>query len=189
MLQTTKIAFKEWAVAVESLMQGETILLLRKGGIREAGKQFSVLDREILLYPTYEHQKPELLKPHYRSSVYPVPSGWHPEQVKIQGWAKITEILTIQAEELAERLLPYHIWNQDFVRDRLKWKPQTPLHLLLLRTYRLMQPQMIPYRLEYGGCKSWIQLEQEFVLEEFQPALKEDEYQQKVLEIKSILQS
>ena len=31
--------------------------LLRKGGIHEDGKDFRVIHREFLLYPTYEHQK------------------------------------------------------------------------------------------------------------------------------------
>ena len=58
-------ALKEWAVATDVLERGETILLLRKGGIREEGKHFRVAHDEVLLYPTYEHQQPHLLKPQY----------------------------------------------------------------------------------------------------------------------------
>ena len=35
-------ALKEWAVAVEALEQGKTIMLLRKGGISEQGGRFQV---------------------------------------------------------------------------------------------------------------------------------------------------
>ncbi|NJL44810.1 MAG: DUF1802 family protein [Leptolyngbyaceae cyanobacterium SM2_3_12] len=35
-------ALKEWDAAVTALGQGQTVLLLRKGGIREQAGQFSV---------------------------------------------------------------------------------------------------------------------------------------------------
>jgi hypothetical protein len=82
-------ALKEWAVAVDALAAGQTILLLRKGGIREQGGTFAVPHRQVWLYPTYEHQKPHLLRSDYAAQVTEVPSGWHPEQVKIQAWAQI----------------------------------------------------------------------------------------------------
>ena len=89
---TTAIhALKEWAVATDALERGETIVLLRKGGIREEGKHFRVAHDDVLLYPTYEHQQPHLLKPHYSALVQPVPSGWHPETVRIGAWARIAE--------------------------------------------------------------------------------------------------
>jgi len=36
------IAFKEWAVTVRALAEGEQLLTLRKGGIREPGKHFKL---------------------------------------------------------------------------------------------------------------------------------------------------
>ena len=58
-----QMALKEWAVTCQALAEGQQILLLRKGGIHEDGKDFRVVHREFLLYPTFEHQKPELLQP------------------------------------------------------------------------------------------------------------------------------
>ena len=59
-------AFKEWAVIVHALLEGEQILDVRKGGIREDGRHFSLQSTRLWLYPTAEHQKPELLKDPYR---------------------------------------------------------------------------------------------------------------------------
>ncbi len=56
-------ALKEWAIAIEALETGKTIILLRKGGIREKGGHFQAKYLQVWLYPTYEHQKPQLLKP------------------------------------------------------------------------------------------------------------------------------
>jgi len=173
---TLNHALKEWAVTVNALAQGQTILLLRKGGIKEQGGTFRVAQEQVLLYPTYEHQKPDLLKPSYADQVQVVPSGWHPETVSISAWAQLTHIMQVSEAATVAQLLPYHVWNEQFVSDRLKWKPRTPLYLLLLRTYRLAQAQSIPYRLEYGGCQSWIDLAATISLADSIPALTDAEY-------------
>jgi hypothetical protein len=155
---TFTAALKEWAVAIDALAEGKTILLLRKGGIREQGGSFQVVHSRVWLYPTYEHQKPDLLKPEYADRVRRVESGWHPETVTIQAWAEITHTFQVHEAATVEALLPFHIWNQQFAIERLKWKPKTPIALLLLRVYRLPEAQIIAYEDGYGGCKSWIDL-------------------------------
>lgn len=187
MESTTTQSLKEWAVAVDSLEQGKTIMLLRKGGIHEQDNRFKVTYPHVLLYPTYEHQQPHLLKPEYADKVEPVPSGWHPETIRIGSWAEITDILQVSDEQTVEQLLPYHIWNEKFVSDRLKWKPRQPLFILLLRTYKLPQPQIIPYSSEYGGCKSWLDLIEPISIKGKIPVLKDNEYSQRSNEIRHIV--
>ncbi len=182
---TTTHALKEWAVAVDALEQGKTIMLLRKGGIKEEGNRFKVARDEILLYPTYEHQQPNLLKAEYAPQVKPVTSGWHPETVRIGSWAKITDIVPVSEESAVAALLPYHIWNEQFVSDRLRWKPRQPIFVLLLRVYQLPQPQTIPYRQEYGGCRSWIDLAQAISIEGAVPVLDDSEYTKQVAAIRN----
>jgi len=183
---TTHAALKEWAVAVDALECGKTIMLLRKGGIHEQNGRFKVAHAQILLYPTHEHQQPFLLKPEYVEQVTPVTSGWHPETIRIGSWAEITDILPVSDETIVRALLPFHIWNQQFISDRLKWKPRQPLYILLLRTYKLAQVQIIPYRLEYGGCKSWIDLAEPISLENTQPVLNNTAYANLAAKIREI---
>ena len=178
-------ALKEWAIAVDALSAGQTIVLLRKGGIRE--KQFQVKHPLVWLYPTYEHQKPQLLKPEYASQVVAVESGWHPATVTIQSCAAITEVLPIASKSQVEALQPYHIWNQQMVEERLKWKPQQPLVVLLLKVYRLESARIINYSDTYGGCKSWIDLSEPIESERLNPVLPEQEYQKQVAEIKTAI--
>lgn len=151
-------ALKEWQVAVHALEQGETIMLLRKGGIREAGGKFTVPHDRVWLYPTYEHQRSHLVKPQYADAMTLVEPGWRPETVRLGSWAFITDCFQVSNAATVAALLPFHIWNEAFVEERLKWKPNQPLEVLLLRVYRLPQPQMLPYQAAYGGCKSWIAL-------------------------------
>ncbi|MGB3208476.1 MAG: DUF1802 family protein [Crinalium sp.] len=183
----TSHALKEWAVAVNALEQGKTIMLLRKGGISEEKNRFKVAYDHVLLYPTYEHQQQQLLKPEYANQVSPVASGWHPETICIGSWAEITDIFQVSEEKTVSALLPYHIWNEQFVSDRLKWKPRQPLYILLLRTYQLAQPQVISYNQQYGGCKSWIDLLEPISIQYKTPALTNEEYLQQVAEIRQII--
>jgi hypothetical protein len=179
-------ALKEWAVAVESLTDGETILLLRKGGIREQG--FSIATPQIWLYPTYEHQKPQLLKPAYASRVAPVQSGWHPETVEIRSQATLTHAYEVTDPAIVAALLPFHIWTAEFASERLKWKARLPLTVLLLRVYALPEAQSIPYRTEYGGCKSWIELQAELP-KAIAPVLDDADYHAKVEAIQATLRA
>jgi hypothetical protein len=184
---TLTSALKEWAVAVNALANGDTILLLRKGGIREQGSSFNLVHRRVWLYPTYEHQKPHLLKPGYARQVEPVPSGWHPDSVNISAWADITHQFQVSQAAVVEALLPFHIWTADFVSERLKWKPRSPLSVLLLRVHKLPHPQPISYHSDYGGCKSWIELQEPLALNTALPVLTDAAYQQQVHQIETIL--
>ena len=60
------IGLKEWSVIVEALGRGDQTILLRKGGIREETRQFSVAHDEFFLYPTQYHQGADMLKPDAR---------------------------------------------------------------------------------------------------------------------------
>jgi len=186
-MKSTTRALKEWNVAVNALATGKTIVLLRKGGIREQAGQFNVADKQVLLYPTFEHQQPDLLKPDFANQVETVESGWHPENIIICSWAEITDVFLVAWEPAIAALFPYHIWNEKFVGDRLKWKQNQPIYVLLLRTYRLAEAQQIPYISEYGGCRSWIDLAEPISQEGSEAVLSDREYLARSNEIRSLM--
>ncbi|MEG4322236.1 MULTISPECIES: DUF1802 family protein [unclassified Microcoleus] len=187
MKSTTTRALKEWNVAVDALEIGRTIVLLRKGGIREQAGHFNVADKQVLLYPTFEHQQPDLLKPDFASQVKTVESGWHPENIRIGSWAEITDAFLVAWEPAIKALFPYHVWNEKFVADRLKWKQNQPIYILLLRAYRLAEIAEIPYISEYGGCRSWIDLAAPISLEGSEAVLSDREYATRSNEIRSLM--
>jgi hypothetical protein len=158
------------------------------GGIHEENNRFQVKFDRVLLYPTYEHQRADWLKPEYADRLNPVRSGWHPETIRIGSWAEITDVLPVIREEAVAKLLPYHIWNERLASDRLKWKPRQPLFILLLRTYKLLSPQIIPDRTEYGGCQSWIDLAEPIVIEPQVPVLSDRDYRQQTTKICQLLE-
>ncbi|MBU7320321.1 DUF1802 family protein [Paenibacillus oleatilyticus] len=156
--QGQAVGLKEWAVAVEALKQGEQILIMRKGGIREETRDFQVESESFYLYPTYEHQRKELIKPAFAERVDERAPEWSGKQAEIGCYVELAEDILIETEEQLAKLKPFHIWTDRLAEERLKWKWTKPLHVMLLRVYALDEPVRIPVLDEYNGCKSWIGL-------------------------------
>ena len=119
-------AFKEWAVIVHALLEGEQILDVRKGGLREDGRHFSVQATRLWLYPTAEHQKPELLKEPYRHWIdlaHAAPVG---EPITLEGWADVVEVATVTEPEELDAIASKLIWTSDYAASRLGWKRPRP---------------------------------------------------------------
>ena len=183
-----QIALKEWAITCQALAQGEQILLLRKGGIHESGKDFRVVHPEFLLYPTYEHQREDLLKPTSQPALGRLLADTPKfDSITFSHWARAEEIIEVEAQEKVEDLSPYHIWTDAYAQSRLRWKPMLPLSILLLRVYRLEQAITVPYLKEYGGCTSWVDLMPRINLGQLEPALDDAEFQRQVEAIKGSL--
>jgi hypothetical protein len=153
-------AYKEWASVVQALLEGEQILDVRKGGIREDGRHFSVQSTRLWLYPTLEHQRPELLKPAYARWVSPGAEGQTgPGDFVISGWADVVGAATTSDPDVLEALDGKVIWSREYVETRFKWKKRDPLWILALRVHRLHEPIPVPYRDAYGGCTSWVEID------------------------------
>ena len=153
-------AFKEWAVVVQALLTGEQILDVRKGGLHEDGRHFSVHSDRVWLYPTVEHQKAEWMKPAYSRWVESTEAAAPPDRaIRIEGWADIVGVATISDGEMLDALDGKVVWSREYVEARFRWKARDPLHGLALRVHRLDEPITVPFREEYGGCTSWVELD------------------------------
>ena len=183
-----QIALKEWAVTCQALARGEQVLLLRKGGIHEDSKDFRVIHREFLLYPTYEHQKPDLLQPVHQPALEEL-LGLPREADKItfSHFAKADEVLEVSDQEKVDDLQPHHIWTTAYAQSRLHWKPMLALSVMLLRVYKMESPVTVPWLKEYGGCTSWVEVLNDVPLGSLEPVLDDSEFQRRVDEIKGSL--
>ncbi|MBN9519586.1 DUF1802 family protein [bacterium] len=153
------VAFKEWAVICRALADGRQSLILRKGGIAEAGGEFHPEHHRFLLLPTHFHEqhrtgiKPELLPLLDVAEVDRPPAG----TLRFTHFAEVTAVrkLTDLAQALA--LDPAHGWAEDTVRQRFHYR--TPgLFVLTVRVFALPAPVEVPDRNEYAGCKTWVDL-------------------------------
>jgi hypothetical protein len=173
-----KHTLKEWAVAVRALELGETALVVRKGGIRE--KAFAIVDRRFLLLPGYEHQRPELLKPEYRRLMREVGDLIDGGSLYFTSFAEVRGAYEISEPETLEAVDPYHMWTPEYAESRFKWRPKKPLTVLVLRTFILPEAVELPYGEAYGGCRSWIELQDPVSTEGARPALSDEDFQRLV---------
>ncbi len=184
---TSTVAFKEWAVTVAALERGEQVLLLRKGGIREDGKHFKIEHQGFFLYPTYDHQTPDLLKPQYQSLYGETLLDEDPDLVHLSSYAEIVEVFETSDEAVARALGEFHIWSPEYAEKRIHWKPLHPLKVMVLRVHVLEQPQALPVMPEYDGCKSWVPLVEEYPVGVATPALNDRRFNRRLDEIKAVL--
>jgi len=184
-----RAALKEWASAVEALLEGRTVVALRKGGIREETKDFRLTSDTFYFFPTYEHQKEHLLKAPYRGYVAETKRDWRPDlpTVPIRAWAEATDELLIEDDETLRKLSPFHVWTDEYAEERLRWKRTKPLHCLLLRVYRLDGPWDVEAKAEFAGCKSWIELPDGGSEIGRKPVLSDEAYRFEVERIRSAL--
>ena len=173
-MDSLRHALKEWAVTVEALERGATALVVRKGGIRE--KAFAVPKARFLLLPGYEHQRPELVKPEYRHILDEIPSLTDDGPLRFSSFAEVDGAYEISEAEDLERLKGQHMWTHEYAESRFKWRPKKPLTVLVLRTYVLPETVELPFHEGYGGCKSWIELEDSVSVEGARPALSDEEF-------------
>ncbi len=174
------VALKEWSVVCDLLVEGGLALLMRKGGIHEdrGPGVFRMEHPRFLLFPAWEHQKPEMIKPAYRDRVQVLEE---PASVTFRGYAEPAKIWSIGDKRHAvERLDDLHCWTKAHLDMRFNYKPENPLYLVALRAYRLNHPKAVVNNLEYGGCRSWVPLEPNDAVDETDavPALRDEQFQE-----------
>ena len=171
------IALKEWATVCHALETGRQMLLLRKGGIYEAAGEFELENPQFLLFPTYLHQNLAMLKPNDQVGFEPRSS--EPQQIRISAGGEVTDIVQLKSRPQMDALDAEHVWMPPLIDMRFNYKPQNPLYLMLVRAYRLHEPQVIENTVAYAGCKSWVPLEQAIDTSSAKPVLDDSTYEAK----------
>jgi hypothetical protein len=197
------IAFKEWAVTVRALAEGEQLITLRKGGIREPGKPFRLAHERFFLYPTFDHQPGDLVReshqPELRRALeegvwsdgepplhaFATGGIQQPDRVRIRAWAEVAGHFTIADPRCVDALSPFYVWTTDYAEKRLGWRRHQPLHVLLLRTYRIPRPVTVKVKDEYSAAQAWVELQRELPFEGT-PVLSDAEFERASEEIAAI---
>lgn len=144
---------------MRALLAGEQILDLRKGGIREEGRHFALRATRVWLYPTVEHQERSLVRPAYQRWIEDAEREAPPDRaIRVEGWADIVGVAKLTEPADLAKIEGKFIWTPEYAASRLHWKRRDPLWVLALRAHRLDEPITVPWREEYGGCTSWVDL-------------------------------
>jgi hypothetical protein len=150
-------ALKEWAVTVAALAAGDQVLIVRKGGIGE--KKFELPHPRFHLFPTYAHQRPELVKPEARRRFAdPLAQRDEPDRLPLAVYAELHSAHPIADPDALEAIDPLHILSPEYASERLRWRRIHPLWAAVLRVWTLAEPPMLEVGPEHGGCVSWVDL-------------------------------
>ena len=197
------IAFKEWAVTVRALAEGEQLVTLRKGGIREADKHFQLEHERFFLYPTFDHQRNDLVReshqPELRRALEEgVWSDGEPPLQALPPTAACTSPIACASapgpkspgtsrsptRAASTRSPPSTCGRTRLRREAAAWKPRHPLHVLLLRTYRIPAGHREGQR-GVPRLPSWLELQRDLPFEGT-PVLSDDEFERASEEIETI---
>lgn len=184
--ESCRAAFKEWASIVQALGNGEQILIFRKGGIADAEGLFEPSHSWFFLFPTWEHQKTEDLNARGKEILKSLPSA-PPSKIQIEFLVHLEKSLWIEKWEKAISLNNDHVWSESSLNKKFFTGSKPGLFLLLVKVFRLKSAVTIPPSLSYGGCRSWIQLENLVELPPVHPVLHENDYQTKKQNLEEFL--
>ncbi len=176
MQPSNNIAFKEWAVVVDALAHGEQVLILRKGGICEDRGQFRVDHGEFWLFPTQYHEAERCVIPSKRPRLREIASAAPKDGVNIDYYAVADAVVEITGVGVLKRLQGRHIWTEQTLQERFQFGRNPGLHVLVMRVYRRPTPEKLALREQYGGCRSWLELEHPLSTESLTPVLRDAEY-------------
>lgn len=160
------VALKEWAVVCDALAQGEQAIVLRKGGIAEddGPGRFQLAYNRFAMFPAWEHQKFEGVKPAWRDRVEAFDQ--EPKELAIRAVADVAGIWQVASRASFDTLDDLHIWDTPQIDMRFNYKPERPLYIVALRVARLEKPKVIAMHRDYWGCRSWVPLRTEHHVED-----------------------
>jgi hypothetical protein len=156
-------AFKEWAAICRALATGRQDVILRKGGIVEAGGEFRLDHDSFLLFPTFVHQAPESLIPAARDLLDGIEADRPAEgTVVFRHVARVLEARRVLALDDLAAYRSRHVWSDAVVAERFhRWNDE--LHVLRVDVSPLPFPVTVPWHDSYGGCRSWVDLQADVV--------------------------
>lgn len=151
------MALKEWAIVCDLLLEGSMALLLRKGGIHEDGGPgvFELEHPHFALFPSWAHQKPEMIKEKFRARVQVLDE---PDEVPLSGLGHASRIWQVTSRAAFDSLEDMHPWTKAQVDMRFDYKPHNPLYVMAVRAYRLTDVKVVANVPAYAGCRSWVPL-------------------------------
>lgn len=187
MLAQNRIAFKEWGAVCAALGQGRQTVIIRKGGIHEGQQGFRVDHREFWLFPTRFHQGAEQLQPEC-SDLLQAPIAIEPASGKIMLalYAVVEQVVEIKDAAVLSRLDSLQVLNQETIQQRFEYK-NPGLFVLLVRAYQLSQPFEVENETRYAGCRSWVELAQEYSTSNLTPILTDEQFAQQQQALQQII--
>ena len=104
-------------------------------------------------------------------------------------FAKVVEWRKLDSLADAERLRGQHVWRDEVIAERFDWGKSKNIFAMAVRVFRLPKSIELPNLPSYGGCKSWITLEQEIETNNATPVLDDKAFADKLVRFQESLKS
>ena len=177
MQPTCRFALKEWAAVCAALAHGRQSILLRKGGIAEAGDEFRVEHPEFWLYPTRFHQASDELIPDADSLPGdPASAAPPPGTVELSLYGVVSDVFQIKAAEQLGSLGGLHVLAQSTLLKRFEYR-EPGLNVMLVRIYRRPEPFAISESPHFAGCHSWVDLRNKLPTAGLTPVVEDEPFE------------
>jgi hypothetical protein len=161
---------------------------MRKGGIIEETRDFALVERRFLLFPTYEHQDEGSVQQPYRTWFRESVERRPPDDVvRIGSWAEVTDLFLSHDLDAVLALSDHYAWSDDYMRMRMAYKPRKPMNVVVVRTWSLPEPVDVPVLEHFAGCKSWVPIAETIAMDGA-PVLSDAEHVARVHDIEAILE-
>ena len=188
MLDHNRYALKEWAIHQQVLADGRQILLVKKGGIHEKRGGFTVEHREFFLFPTRIHQAKEDLIPLFHRDLESIQAAPHDEKsLTLEYYATVEDVRRVADLALVHALAGHHILSASAVDERFHYRNNPGVHVMALRIHRLPAPRTVAVRESYGGCVSWVDLEEEVPTAGATPVLSDAAFSERIGAVRALL--
>jgi hypothetical protein len=181
------VAFKEWALVCDALIEGRQSIIPRKGGISEGpGPGVFVPEySEFWLYPTWVHQAEQGV----RGEDGRVPSAHSAGvsgSVPIRALARVDLLGYVEDEEKLGALEEFHIFTAETIHKRFHYRREG-LWVLGARVWRHDPGFAIVATPEHAGCKTWVILDQPLPTSGLEPVVDDAEWTSRRARLDSIL--
>lgn len=173
---TCQFALKEWAVITAAIAAGEQTILLRKGGIAEAGDQFRVAHQAFWFLPTGFHQDPSAIAPGAQDlwknpmARQPAPGRFH-----VELFALVHDVFRVRRLQDLESIAPEHVLSSETVAQRFHYR-DPGLFVIVLRAYRAPMTFEVVDNPYLAGCKSWVELPESLSTAGLTPVIDDDAF-------------
>lgn len=183
-----RTALKEWAVLVDAMARGDIIAMMRKGGIREHRSGFAVRHERFVLYPTFFHENTADLAARFHPGLADTHTRRPPEgTVLVSYLAEVRAVWNVTDPSLLPAVAHEHGLAPRAVESRFHYRGTSNVRLVAVRTLALAAPVEIAEVPRYAGCVSWLELDQDIVVEGARPVLDEAALQQRLERLHSLL--
>ena len=127
-----------------------------------------------------------MISKNFRKEGQSILNSWkNPKSLEINCWAKVRESFLVKDDGFLKRIPDLHVWSKDYLDMRMQYKPEKPLYLILIETFKLVKPKTIPNLPRYGGCRSWVELGEEVSEQPSFPVLPPAQFDSIALRLKA----